>query len=300
MNELKEYLDKNGYKEETVCETISILKRKFLISEGAFNNEDRHSRSLLFYSLSGAEIDKIQETLSSKKVAIVGCGGIGNVISVLLSTAGIGEFILVDNDQIELSNLSRQFMFKESDCGLSKTQVLEQALRERASNVKITLINEFLTNKNVELLKTVDFILLSGDQDHLLNLINAFAIQNRIPFLNVGYVEDIAVWGPLVIPGKTGCYECQQHLVSFSELSQTQFDQCKEINASYQAPSSGPINMIAASFAALDIIKFFGLFGDIQSLNTRLGIWSHNLHIEKQDYSLNSSCPICSSIQKTT
>ncbi len=131
-----------------------------------------------------------------------------------------------------------------------------------------------------------------------MDLINDFAVEHNIPFMNVGYVEDIAVWGPLVIPKKTGCYQCKQHLVNFTDLSQGQIDKCKAINSSYQAPSTGPINMMASSFAALDILKFLGNFGQIQSLNTRVGIWSHDLHIEKQDYSLNPSCTVCGSFQK--
>ena len=115
--------------------------------------------------------------------------------------------------------------------------------------------------------------------------------------MNVGYVEDIAVWGPLVIPGKSGCYQCKQHIVNFDHLSQEQINKCKQINRNYQAPSTGPINMMASSFAALDILKLLGNFGQIQSLNTRIGIWSHDLHIEKQDYSLNYSCEICGTLQ---
>ena len=80
-------------------------------------------------------------------------------------------------------------------------------------------------------------------------------------------------------------------------LTQDQINKCREINNGYQAPSTGPINMMASSFAALDILKFWGDFGQIQSLNTRIGIWSHDLHIEKQDYSLNPLCEICGSLQ---
>ncbi|MBA2727898.1 MAG: hypothetical protein H0U49_06985 [Parachlamydiaceae bacterium] len=60
------------------------------------------------------------------------------------------------------------------------------------------------------------------------------------------------------------------------------------------------IRPMASSFASLDILKLLGNFGQIQSLNTRIGIWSHDLHIEKQDYSLNPSCEVCGFLQKTT
>lgn len=189
-------------------------------------------------------------------------------------------------------------MFKENNCGQYKTTVLAQALKERCPSVKTIEIKEFITEKNIDVLAGCDFILVSGDQGNILELINAFAVNKEIPFMNVGYVEDIAVWGPLVLPGKSGCYHCKQHLVNSKGLSKELMDKCKKINQDYQSPSNGPINMMAASFAALDILKFFGSFGEIQSLNTRIGIWSHDLHIEKQDYHLNPSCQICGSLQK--
>lgn len=300
MEQVSSFLEKAGHDLGTIQDALKILEKNFLIPEGSYNRDDRHSRSFLFYSLSGAEIEKIQDNISNKVVAIVGCGGIGNVIGVLLATAGVGKFILVDNDQIELSNLSRQIMFKETDCGEFKTKILADALKERTSSVKINEVREFIDEKNINCLKNADFILISGDQENVLDLINAFAVKHNIPFMNVGYIEDIAVWGPLVIPGKSGCYQCKQHLVNYDSLSRDQINKCKEINSEYQAPSIGPINMMASSFAALDIFKLLGNFGQIQSLNARIGIWSHNLQIEKQDYNLNPSCEVCGSLQKTT
>ncbi len=299
IEEVSSFLEKTGHNSEIIQKTIEILLKNFLVSEGSYDRDDRHSRSFLFYSLSGAEIEKVQHSISNKTVAIVGCGGIGNVVGVLLATAGVGEFILIDNDHIELSNLSRQIMFKESDCGQFKTKILAEALKERAPEAKISEVREFIDESNIDCLKNADFILISGDQESVLDLINTFAVKTNIPFMNVGYIEDIAVWGPLVIPKKSGCYQCKQHLVNFDSLTQDQINKCKEINSGYQAPSTGPINMMASSFAALDILKLLGNFGQIQSLNTRIGIWSHDLHIEKQDYSLNPLCDVCGSLEKT-
>lgn len=300
LEEVASFLKNEGHNSLIIQDALEILLKNFLVLEGSYDPKDRHSRSFLFYSLSGAEIEKVQKEISHKKVAIVGCGGIGNVVGVLLATAGVEEFILVDKDQIELSNLSRQIMFKETDCGQFKTKVLCESLKERASQIKISEVREFIDENNINCLSNADFILISGDQESVLDLINAFAVQHNIPFMNVGYIEDIAVWGPLVIPRKSGCYGCKQHLVNFDCLTQNQINKCKEINNDYQAPSTGPINMMASSFAALDILKLLGNFGQVQSLNTRIGIWTHDFHIEKQDYSLNPLCDVCGSLEKIT
>ncbi len=157
------FLSNSGHDPKVIEEVLNILLKKFLIPEGTYDREERHSRSFLFYSLSGAEIEQVQKNVSDKTIAIVGCGGIGNGVSALLATAGVGKFILIDNDRIELSNLSRQIMFKESDCGKYKTAVLAQALKDRASQVDITEYREFIDKHNIECLKNADFILISGD-----------------------------------------------------------------------------------------------------------------------------------------
>ena len=162
MEELSIVLKKAGHGLNVVQETLKILTKNFLVKENSYNRDERHSRSFLFYSLSGAETDTIQERISKKKIAIVGCGGIGNVVGVLLATAGVEQFVLVDKDKIELSNLSRQIMFKEADSNEFKTQILANSLKERVSGVKIDEIREFIDDTNIDCLSDVDFILSQG------------------------------------------------------------------------------------------------------------------------------------------
>lgn len=49
-------------------------------------------------------------------------------MSVILATSGIGEIILIDNDQIENTNLTRQVLFSEDDVGKNKTEVIKREL----------------------------------------------------------------------------------------------------------------------------------------------------------------------------
>jgi hypothetical protein len=298
LEEVSEILKSLGHDHSVAEKSMQIISKNFIIPEGVYNSSDRHSRSLLFYSLSGANLDSVQKEISSKKIAVVGCGGIGNIISVLLATAGVQEFILFDNDKIELSNLSRQLMFNESDCGSYKTSVLAKAIKERCSSVNIEEINEFVLENNVQRLSGCDFIVVSGDHYEVNEVINKFAVNKQVPFVNVGYIEDIAVWGPLVIPGRSGCYSCKQNMVNFENLDPEKILKCKKINKGYQPPSNGPVNMMAASLAALDILKFLGNFGHVQSINSRIGLWSHDLHIEKQNYEINECCKVCGYLQK--
>lgn len=275
-----------------------LISGNFLIEENKYNREDRYSRHTLFYNLSGAKDTNIQDILHNKTVIILGCGGIGNLVSINLATAGVGNIILVDDDNIELSNLTRQIMFEENDVNKLKTEVLENAIRRRASNVNVTSINIKLDDAaKFSALPKADLIVVSGDSKNICLNTNSYCFQNNVPFINVGYIQDIAIWGPLIIPQTTPCYECfAKNNISDSSLLREEYEiKRKIINAKtrYQAPSIGPVNMLSSGHASLDILKYLGGFGKVHALEGRVGIWTHDLRIQIQSYQRDSSCKMC-------
>lgn len=63
-------------------------------------------------------------------VLLVGAGGIGAPAGRALVASGIGSLLVLDDDDVELSNLHRQIWFGEADVGRSKVETLSRALRE--------------------------------------------------------------------------------------------------------------------------------------------------------------------------
>ena len=84
---------------------------------------DIFSRNIKFWG------EKKQKILADSSILIAGVGGLGCAVAEVLTRAGIGKLILVDNDEVEVSNLNRQILFDQTDIGKSKVKVAEQKLK---------------------------------------------------------------------------------------------------------------------------------------------------------------------------
>ncbi|WP_455475448.1 HesA/MoeB/ThiF family protein [Bartonella sp. B17] len=244
--------------------------------------------------------DSIQRTLSQKVVVILGCGGIGNHISAILATSGVGKLILVDNDVIEMTNLTRQILFTEQDIGLPKTTILRRELTRRNSQVKISELQMSITVKeDINKLPKADLWIISADTpDQLVPWINEWCVKNKQAYTNSGYVNDIAVFGPFYIPGKTGCYACNTSIRSLPEKSDRLiYEACAIINNNFKVATFPPVNALSASMCANDALKFLGGYGNLLSTDRRVGIWSSQLFVEERSLKKNPRCKICGTQQ---
>jgi molybdopterin-synthase adenylyltransferase len=84
---------------------------------------DRYSRHRLIQGFS-------QEALQAAHIAVVGAGAIGNEVVKNLALLGVGHITLIDFDLVEIHNLTRSVLLRESDIGQSKARVVAQRARE--------------------------------------------------------------------------------------------------------------------------------------------------------------------------
>lgn len=82
--------------------------------------------------------------LADKRVAIIGCGGLGSNVAEMLVRAGVGHLVLIDFDTVCESNLNRQAYFVDQ-IGMPKTDALAVNLRRIRPAVDLTLVRERLT-----------------------------------------------------------------------------------------------------------------------------------------------------------
>lgn len=92
-----------------------------------------------------------QEKFSHATVAICGLGGLGSNIAISLARAGIGHLILIDFDQVDITNLHRQ-QYKACQICMPKSEALSQNLREIAPYTQLTSHTVRVTEDNLKLL----------------------------------------------------------------------------------------------------------------------------------------------------
>ena len=81
--------------------------------------------------------------LKNSKVAIFGIGGVGSYVVEALARAGVGNFVLVDNDEVALSNLNRQIIATTKTIGMPKVEVAKERILEINPEAVIETYQEF-------------------------------------------------------------------------------------------------------------------------------------------------------------
>src|SRR5437588_1332479 len=94
---------------------------------------ERYSRHLLIPEI-GAEG---QQKLLDAKVLLLGAGGLGSPTALYLAAAGVGTLGIVDNDDVDLSNLQRQVIHNSSRIGVPKVDSAEQTITALNPDVKV-------------------------------------------------------------------------------------------------------------------------------------------------------------------
>lgn len=139
--------------------------------------------------------------LRTKKVAIIGCGGLGGHLIDQLVRIGIGAIRAVDGDVFEESNLNRQLLSDVPLLGVSKAKAAADRIRRVNPNVEAEVVNAFLTEENVEqLLVGCDAVLDGLDNIQSRKILAAACAKANIPYI-YGAISGWVAQAAISMPG---------------------------------------------------------------------------------------------------
>lgn len=86
--------------------------------------------------------------LNNKTVAIFGVGGVGGYVCEALARSGVGHFVIVDNDNVSITNINRQIIALHNTIGRAKVDVMKERILEINPNAEVIAIKEFILPNN--------------------------------------------------------------------------------------------------------------------------------------------------------
>lgn len=98
--------------------------------------------------------------LQAMNIMVVGLGGVGSFAAEFLARAGVGNMTIIDGDVVDLSNTNRQLPAMHSTVGKSKAGLMADRIRDINPDIKLTVMEEFLTPNSVKTLidNTYDYV----------------------------------------------------------------------------------------------------------------------------------------------
>jgi molybdopterin-synthase adenylyltransferase len=165
---------------------------------------ERYSRQLVLPEWSEAA----QLALRAASVLVVGAGALGSPVALYLAGAGVGRLGIVDDDEVELSNLPRQPLHFTPDLGVPKAESAAAKLRFLAPDTQIDPYRVRLDAGNAAgLVAGHDLVVDCSDSFATRYAVNAACCGARLPLVEGGVLGTSGLV-MAIRPGESACYRC--------------------------------------------------------------------------------------------
>lgn len=124
--------------------------------------------------------------LNSKTVVIIGVGGVGSYAVEALARNNIGRLILVDFDEVDITNINRQIEALNSTVGLKKAEVLKERILDINPKCDVKVILEFIDQNNMDLIfnEKIDYLIDACDTIATKKAVIEECIKRNIKFIS--------------------------------------------------------------------------------------------------------------------
>jgi len=217
---------------------------------------DRYSRQLVLPEWS----EQAQLALRDASVLVIGAGALGSPVAAYLTGAGVGRVGVVDSDEVEVSNLPRQWLHFTPDVGVAKAE--SAAAKLRFLNPE-AIVEPYYARFAPAMLDGADLVVDCSDSFATRYEVNAACCAARIPLVEGG-VLGLSGLVMAIRPGVSACYRC-----AFPEAPPSA-PSCAE------AGVLGPAAGVIGSLQALEALKLLaGLDGALFDAFLQVDLHDH-------------------------
>lgn len=148
-----------------------------------------------------------QDKIEKKKILCIGTGGLGSPVLTYLILAGIKNIDIIDFDEIDITNLNRQFLFNYLDIKKKKVTCAKKIAKKHNKYLKINAIKKKISYANaIKIFKNYDIIVDCTDNSETKMIISDSAVKLNIPVIHASI---FGLEGYLTIFKKNiFCYRC--------------------------------------------------------------------------------------------
>lgn len=274
---------------------VKLIKQNVLtILKEPLKLNSKYKSDIVYYYSEGLDSKEILDRLRETKITIFGVGGGGSLLALQLANLGVKNLHLVDKDKIEISNLNRQFLFKNSDIGRYKVEVVKNYLLDRNSdlNISTSIKNIQSVSDALKELKNTNWTFCCIDEPPYISqrIINRAAYIKNIPSLYGFSARDS---GKMVVvdPNNTGCIDCL--------LTDRDNEDYEYLIRAFQNSDFTPSTPIVVSNMMLEASwickKWLDVFVGKKQIKNILYRFDFNTFKEEEfiTYRKHESCPTC-------
>ncbi|MDN4053674.1 molybdopterin-synthase adenylyltransferase MoeB [Massilia sp. YIM B02763] len=239
----------------------------------------RYSRHIL---LDDIGIEGQQRILAGHAL-VIGAGGLGSPAALYLASSGVGRITLVDDDEVDLTNLQRQVMHTTARVGQPKVASGREALLQINPEVEVVALRERLEGDRLgELVGSADVVLDCSDNFATRQAVNGACVAAGVPLVSgaaIRFDGQLSVFD--VRDPASPCYACL-----FPPDSRFEDVACSTMGVF--APMVGIIGTMQAA-EALKLLAGVGrsLAGRLLMLDGRTMEWT-DIGVAR-----NPVCPVC-------
>lgn len=166
---------------------------------------NRYARHIVMREVGGTG----QKRLKNAKVLVIGAGGLGSPALLYLAAAGVGTIGVIDDDEVDNSNLQRQVIHRDADIGLPKVFSAEKAMKAQNPFAEVRPYKRRLEAETAaDLIAEYDIVLDGTDNFDTRYLANRICVDQGKPLISGA----LSQWeGQISVfhPKKGGpCYQC--------------------------------------------------------------------------------------------